>query len=45
MWRFRYWSEVAFTKFYLGSNRAALGAKLLEEGEEWGYSVFPSYPG
>ena len=42
---FRYWSEVAFTKFYLGSNGPALGAKLVEEGEEWAYAVFPSYPG
>ena len=42
---FRYWSEVAFTKFYLGSSGPALGAKLVEEGEEWGYAVFPSYLG
>ena len=40
---FRYWSEVAFTKFYLGSSGPALGAKLVEEGEEWEYAVFPSY--
>ncbi len=42
---FRYWSEVAFTKFYLGSNGKALGAKLIEEGEEWAYAIFPSYLG
>ena len=40
---FRYWSEVAFTKFYLGSSGLALGAKLVDESEEWDYAVFPSY--
>ena len=37
---FQYWSNVAFTKFYLGSNGLALGAILMSEGEEWQYAFF-----
>lgn len=43
--KFRYWSNVAFTKFYLGSNGPALGDKLISEAEEWDFAVFPSYLG
>lgn len=42
---FRYWSIVAFTKFYLGSNGPALSNRLISEAEEWNYAVFPSYLG
>ena len=41
--RFRYWSVVAFTKFYLASNGPALADRLISEAEEWDYAVFPSY--
>ena len=43
--KFQYWSNVAFTKFYLGSNGPALADRLISKGEEWGFAVFPSYLG
>lgn len=42
---FQYWSDVAFTKFYLGSNGLALTDMLISGGERWDYAVFPSYLG
>ena len=42
---FQYWSTVAFTKFFLGSNGPALAHRLISEAEEWDYAVFPSYLG
>ena len=43
--KFQYWSTVAFTKVYLGSNGPALSDKLIDESEDWDYAVFPSYLG
>ena len=42
---FQYWSTVAFTKFYLGSNGPGLSDRLISQAEEWDYAVFPSYLG
>ena len=42
---FQHWSDVAFAKFYLGSNGLALTDMLISGGERWDYAVFPSYLG
>ncbi|KAK0943276.1 hypothetical protein LTR48_006951 [Friedmanniomyces endolithicus] len=43
---FSYWSEVAFTKVYLGCAPAGgLSDALVAQAEPWAYGVFPSYFG
>jgi len=40
---FRYWSQVAFTKFlYIGAGRDTLDQRLIRNATSWDYAVFPT---
>lgn len=41
--KFKYWSEVAFTKFlYVGAGTNTLDAQLIKKAVSWNYAVFPT---
>lgn len=40
---FSYWSEVLYTKLYAAAIGEGLATALVNESEDWGYAVFPSY--
>jgi hypothetical protein len=41
---FKYWSDVAFTKFmYMSAGAKGLDQVLLLKAENWEYPVFPSF--
>ena len=42
---FEYWSDVAYTKFFVGASGTDLSDALVGESEKWDYAAFPSYLG
>lgn len=40
---FTYWSDVKYTKIFVGTAGEGLDYKLIQEAEPWDYAVFPAY--
>jgi quercetin dioxygenase-like cupin family protein len=40
---FQYWSDVRFTKFYIGAAGYGLDSWLISQSIPWDYAVFPAY--
>lgn len=40
---FSYWSDVRYTKMFVGAVGTGLDTKLISEAVPWDYAVFPNY--